>query len=423
MTDAVRVFLRRRGRVFCPASRGATEDGSEPLEVLVGDVLAGESDPAESARRVVRDATPRGESQLVRRGESLSVSVGGTDRTLSPFLFEVAAGGMADDTPGDPPTAAGEWLPPTAFLRHTTAPGLWESYRRVGPDTDLLRTDRTHGAAWLSVRALGALRDRAGAVAFGALDGGVDRVAETARELRGARPSMIVVRHRIDRVMSGADRTPEAVHDRALAGLDAALDADRLAAERAAAAVAETAGPAATLSRSGTVAATLRRVDRPVVVGESRPGREGVDAAERFAAAGVDATLATDAALPGLVREGDVGCVLLGADRILPSGGVANKVGSYPIALAAADAGVPAYAVAAADKVATADEVVRESGDPSAVYDGDRAIAVENPIFERVPGDLLAGVLTEDGRLDRAAVAARAAEHESRAEWTDRWDR
>mgnify|MGYP000285280789 CR=1 FL=1 len=405
--------------MFCTARRADDGAAADALEVLVGEVRADETDPTESAQRVVRGAAPSGGFELVRGGKPLSVSDGATERTVYPFLFEAEAGGAGDDAAADPMAVDGEWLSPTAFLTREAAPRLWESYRRVAPDVDLLRTDETRGAAWLSVRALEVVRDTAGAVAYDALDGGTERVADCARSLRRARPSMVVVRNRIDRAMSGTDRTPEAIHDRAVDALDAALDADRVAAERAAAAVADESGTTATLSRSGTVAATLRRVGRPVVVGESRPNREGVAAAEGFAAAGVDVTLATDAALPGLVREGDVGCVLLGADRVLPGGDVANKVGSYPLALAAADADVPTYAVAAADKVATTDEVVPESGDAATIYDGDRSVGVANPIFERVPGDLLTGVITEDGTLDRAAIAERARVHRSRAEWTD----
>ncbi|OYR55972.1 hypothetical protein DJ73_00820 [Halorubrum sp. Ea1] len=419
MSAIVRAFARRRARVFCTARRADGGGTADALEALVGEVRADETDPAESARRVLRGAAPSGGFELVRGGEPLSVSDGATDRTVYPFLFE-GAGGAGDDAAADPMAVDGEWLSPTAFLTREAAPRLWESYRRVAPDVDLLRTDETHGAAWLSVRALEVVRDTAGAVAFGALDGGVERIADRARVLRRARPSMVVVRNRVDRAMIGSDRTPEAIHDRAVDALDDALDADREAAERAAAALADASGKTATLSRSGTVAHTLRRVGRPVVVGESRPSREGVAAAEGLAAAGVDVTLATDAALPGLVRESEVGCVLLGADRVLPGGDVANKVGSYPLALAAAEAAVPVYVVAAADKIATADEVVRESGDAATVYDGDRPIGVANPIFERVPGDLLTGVITEDGPLDRAAIAERAREHASRAEWVTR---
>ena len=418
--------MRRRSRVFArpgvgplAVSREDPESATNPLDAVVGDVRADEADPTESARRALRAADLSGDFELVRCGEPLSVSDGTVDRTVYPFLFEAAAG---RETSGSS-AIEGEWLPPTDFLTRDAAPGVWESYRRVAPDVDLVRTDETHGASWLSLRALEAVRDAAGAVAFGARDGGIDRVAALARELRSARPSMIVVRHRIDRAMSGTERTPEAVHDRAVDALDAAHDADRLAAERAAPPIADLPGSVATLSRSGTVAATLRRAGSAAVVGESRPSREGVAAAEGLVDAGLDVTLTTDAALPGLVREGDVGCVLLGADRVLPNGGVANKVGSYPLALAAADADVPVYAVAAADKIATTDRVVRESGEASTVYDGDRDVEVANPIFERVPGDLLTGVITEEGRLDRAAISERAREHESRSAWVSRWDR
>ncbi|WP_066418103.1 hypothetical protein [Halorubrum aethiopicum] len=444
MTAVVRAFVRHRAAVCCVQRRNAAADpGADRLDVVSGDVRPETTDPIADARRILGAAMPDADLELRRRGEPLSVSDGGTDRTVHPVLFEAAG----RDPPAHRSPDAVEWLRPTAFLTGRTVPGLWESYRRVAPDVDAIRTDGTHGAAWLSLRALEVLRDAAGAVAFGAQgdetgeNGGdenreedesggedengevdeneIDRVRTVARDLRDARPSMVVVRNRIDRVMDAADGTPRAVHDRAIDALDDALDADRLAAERAAGLIADESGRVATLSRSGTVAEAIRAAGRAAVVGESRPAREGVTAAERLAAAGVDVALTTDAALPGRVRDDDAGCVLLGADRILPSGDAVNKVGSYPLALAAADAGVPAYVVAAADKVAAEDEVVVEAGDPSTVYDGDAPVSVENPVFERVPGDLLSGVVTEEGTLDREAIAARARGHEERASWVE----
>ncbi|MFC5280164.1 translation initiation factor 2 [Halorubrum rubrum] len=428
MTAVVSAFVRHRAAVCCVRRRDDAETDAGRLDVVSGEVRSDATDPVEDVRRALRAAMPDADLDLVRRGEPLSVAGEGTERTVHPFLFEAAG----RDPPAHRSPDAVEWLPPTAFLTRETVPGLWERYRRVAPDVDAIRTDEVHGAAWLSLRALEVLRDAAGVVAFGAqvnegaedgeAEDRMERVRGVARDLRDARPSMIVVRNRVDRVMDAAAGTPRAVHDRAVDALDDAFDADRRAAERAADAIADAPGRVATLSRSGTVADAIRAAGRAAVVGESRPAREGVTAAERLAADGVDVALTTDAALPGRVRDGDVGCVLLGADRVLPTGDAANKVGSYPLALAAADADVPAYVVAAADKVAAETAVVAEAGDPSAVYDGDAAVSVENPVFERVPGDLLRGVVTEEGILDRDAIAARARDHERRSAWVERVD-
>jgi len=81
-----------------------------------------------------------------------------------------------------------------------------------------------------------------------------------------------------------------------------------------------------------------------------------------------------------------------------------NKVGTRAVALAAAREGVPLYAAAASDKVATDDEVRLESGDRTAVYDGDAPVDVRNPTFDVTPPDLVDAVITERGGLSPEAV-------------------
>lgn len=413
MPAVVTLFVRHGGEVLC-IRRSANADAYPDCHAVISGFVEPETeDPVEDAWRELREETGIDDATLVRRGDPLSVIDGDYDWTVHPFLFE------APDREVDPNHEFDEWewVSPTALIGRETVPALWETYRRVAPDVGLIKTDETHGSAWLSVRALEVVRDAAGEITFGASEGDWDDVAAVARDLRGARPSMVVVQNRIDRVMAEADRTPEAVHDRAIEAIEAAFAADEAAAARAAELIAEVDGPVATISRSGTVSAALEAADREVLIGESRPAREGIAAAEELAAIGVDVTVTTDAALPGLIRTRDVGCLLLGADRILPSGDVVNKVGSYPAALAAADAGIPVYVVASVDKVAPEGDVVRESGDPADVYDGDAAVRVENPIFERVSSALITAVVTEDGALDDDAIADRAREHDAMGAW------
>lgn len=414
MTAAIRIFVRHRAAVFCRRRSRDDHVAPDSLDVLFAELPPDTGDPKEVAWRVLGGQRTTADFTLVRSGSPLSISEGTTDLTVFPFLFEATG----DEDPLSDLAAEGEWFVPTALLDRDTAPGLWRSYRRVAPAVETIRTDDTHGATWLSLRALEVLRDTAGEIAFEATDGGLERVRTTAKELRTARPSMVVIQNRIDRTMSGTPATPRAVHDRTLDAIAAALDADQRAAEAAASALTDRPGPIATLSRSGTVAETLRRTGRSVLVGESRPACEGVDTAEELAAAGLDVTLTTDAALPGRLREGDVGCVLLGADRILSSSDVVNKVGSYPLAVAARADDVPVFVVATLDKITDADEPVSESGASADVYDGERAVTVSNPIFERVPADLIGGIATEDGLLDAPAIARRVEELQSMSSWT-----
>lgn len=414
MTAVVRIFVRHRSAVFCRQRDGDARSAPGPLDVPHGELRPDSEDPTDVAWRVLRGETTAEGFTLLRSGEPLAISDDGTDQTVFPFLFEA----IGHDDPLHDPADEGEWVVPTALLDRDTAPGLWQSYRRVAPDVETVRADDTHGATWLSLRALEVVRDTAGEIAFGTAAGGIERVRTTARELRTARPSMVVIQNRIDRTMSSAPATPHAVHDRAVDTIDAALDVDLRAAETAANAITDISGPVVTLSRSGTVAETLRRTGRSVLVGESRPAREGVTTAEELAAAGLDVTLTTDAALPGRLREGDVSCVLFGADRILSSSDVVNKVGSYPLAVAALANDVPVVVVATTDKITDADEPVSESGTSADVYDGECAVTVSNPIFERIPADLIHGIATEDGLLDAPTIARLAGKHRSMSAWT-----
>jgi translation initiation factor 2B subunit (eIF-2B alpha/beta/delta family) len=414
MSALVRIFVRHRSAVFCRPGSDTADSTSDPLEAIVGDVCADSADPNDEARRILRATAPTADFTLVRSGSPISISDGSTDRTVYPFLFE----STGDDDPMEHVADEGEWIVPTTLLERDTAPGLWESYRRVAPDVDTVRTDETHGATWLSLRALEVLRDTAGEVACSSTRDGFERIRTLARELRTARPSMVVIRARIDRTMNGTAPTAEAVRDRAVEVIDDALDADRRAAAASADAITGFKGSVVTLSRSGTVAETLRRAGRDVFIGESRPAREGISAAEELAAAGLNVTLLTDAALPGRLRERDVACVLFGADRILSSGDVVNKVGSYPLAVTATANEIPVYVVATKDKITGTDEMITETGAPTDVYDGEYSVGVSNPIFERVPADLIHGVVTEDGVLDTTAIAQQAGEQESIASWT-----
>jgi len=403
MSEIVTAFVRNRGAVLLTRPADSERDRWDGLSA------ASEGDSATlaaQARRIVRSATGLSSLTLAYAGESFTVSTDSGERTVHPVLFDTPTREIGDLEGVD----AVEWVPPTAIRNRETVPGLWEAYEQVAPSPTTIAADTVHGAAALSIRALGVLRDRA------AVADEFEELIETALELQDARPSMAVLENRLNRVMSGAERSPQAVHDRAIEEIGAALDADATAAATAADRLD---GPIATLSWSGTVRDALAELGEPVTVAESRPDREGIDLAESLASEGVDVTVTTDAALPAVLSDREFGGVLVGADTILPNGDIVNKVGTRSLALAAERAGIPVYVVAARDKVATDDTFHSEEGPEAAVYDGEESIAVRNPIFDLTPGDLITGVLTEDGLLDQRGISVVAAQHRSNAEWVD----
>ncbi|EMA38436.1 initiation factor 2B-related protein [Halococcus hamelinensis] len=398
-------FLRNRGEVLLIRTRGV--NGEPGRWDGVSDTVT--DDPEREARNAVRSVVGPGNGySLVRTGEPFSAEDGREgSRVLFPFLFECDSRAVDFGAEG----VESEWVSPTQVRKRETAPGLQRAYERVAPTVETVAADTDHGSAWLSVSALAVLRDRAGGLT--ADDDQNDEPAwddlvALAEALRAARPSMAVVRNRVNRAMAAAsaDGTAEALERAAIDGIERASEADAAAAREAAALLS---GTVVTLSRSGTVLDALRAAtDVPVIVGESRPAREGVGVAQALAA-DRSVTLAVDAALPHLLATRSIDRVLVGADAVLPDGSVVNKVGTRGLALAAAHEGIPVYAVTSSDKIGLDADPDFEEGAREAVYDGEEAIDVANPTFDRTPADAVT-VVTEDGPLAPDDIANRADE-------------
>lgn len=290
--------------------------------------------------------------------------------------------------------------------------------------------DTEHGSAWISTRALAVLGDRAEEADEW------ETVVALARELRGSHPDMAALANRINRVMARATspddadvpaRTPAAVVSAAERTLAEARRADEAAAERAATLL-DVDATVATLSRSGTVSRALLEAEPTVLIGESRPAGEGVDVAAELAAAGLEVTLTTDAALPWVLAEDAAGAtavdvpvpdvVLVGADAVLPDGAVINKVGTRSLGLAASRAGVPLYAVAASDKVAVEGRNPTVQSDPRPL-EAASEVQTWTPTFDRTPADCVDGVVTEEGFLTTDEVRDVAAQHRRNAAWDE----
>ncbi|GIS99784.1 MAG: hypothetical protein CM1200mP26_14970 [Acidimicrobiales bacterium] len=126
-----------------------------------------------------------------------------------------------------------------------------------------------------------------------------------------------------------------------------------------------------------------------------------------------------DSAACGLLASGRVDAVVVGADRIAANGDVANKVGTFSHAVAAARAGIPFYVAAPTSTIdaatasgaqiqieARADDEVQASELRSA-HPG--PMSVWNPAFDVTPAELVTGIITEVGVLRpdyRESIAA-----------------
>ncbi|WP_435362888.1 NUDIX domain-containing protein [Haloarchaeobius sp. DYHT-AS-18] len=312
-----------------------------------------------------------------------------------------------------------EWVSPTEIPRRDAVPELWTAYQRVAPTVRDITADDQHGAAYLSLRALEVLRDRAGLlVQEGADDDEAwDELTDLGLRLLRARPSMAVLKNRVNRALASADQSAASLEQHAIDGIHRAVTADTDAAVRAGALISDR--TVLTLSRSGTVLGALRDgAPMELFVAESRPGGEGVAVAEAL----VDeypVTLLTDAGVAHTVATEDVDAVLVGADTVLPDGTVVNKTGTRAAALAAAHEEIPLYVVCSTDKVSTEETVNLETGRRSAVYDGDAPISVSNPVFDETPPHLVDTIVTERGDLDSKDVREVAEELASLETWDE----
>jgi methylthioribose-1-phosphate isomerase len=145
-----------------------------------------------------------------------------------------------------------------------------------------------------------------------------------------------------------------------------------------------------------------------VYVDETRPLLQGARlTAWECRQAGVPFTLITDGMAASIMRRGLIDVVFVGADRIAANGDVANKIGTYGVALAAAAHGIPFYVVAPVSTLdlgtPTGDAIPIEERGPEEVraIRGCRLVPedfpVTNPAFDVTPARFIAGIISEHG--------------------------
>jgi translation initiation factor 2B subunit (eIF-2B alpha/beta/delta family) len=391
-----------------------------------------EGDPDSQIEQEIREETgidPESDCQLITAGDPFEVVDEDLDRRwrIHPYLFDCDHRRVQTDWE----SAAFEWVSPTEILDRETVPDLWTSYDHVRPTVVTVESDRTHGSAYISLRALEVLRDEAALLARGR-DCEHDSIEAVGRALLDARPAMTVVRNRLNRVLFTASESapddadqndtaetesidPADVEATAHEAIEAAIEADHTAATNLGAEIADR--RVATLSRSGTVLAAIDEGDpEAVLIPESRPGREGIDVAEQLASE-TDVTLTSDAAFPYQLVEWDADCFVVGADTVFSDGTLTNKVGTRAGALSAGDVDVPVLVGTATDKISHDRTIDLEARAASELYDGTAPITVANPTFDLTPPSAIDRFVTERGPVDPGEIEPLAARHERHARW------
>lgn len=166
-----------------------------------------------------------------------------------------------------------------------------------------------------------------------------------------------------------------------------------------------------TISNSSTIQHALIHAQRAgrhfeVICAESYPDLEGREAARLLRSCGVPVTLLDDLAAREAIAGADL--VLVGADMLMHRG-LVNKVGTYPMALAARDHGTPLYTVCGSEKFLPPGFRPVEQADLAPdVIDVDQPwrLNVSSLPFDFTPIELLSGIITEQGILPVEAVEA-----------------
>ena len=251
------------------------------------------------------------------------------------------------------------------------------------------------------------------------------RLTAEIERIAAARPTAVNLGREVAAVGALVDRGGAAVEAAALAVLDATAATSYRISERGAAYLLQECGKGPLRVHThcntgslaclgwGTALGVIRALHAQgalshVIVDETRPLLQGARlTCWELGQLGIEHQLACDGAAPFLISQGRADAVVVGADRIAANGDVANKIGTYSLALAARQAGIP-FLVAAPESTldrATptgaaipieqrADEEVTAPAAPA----GTRAV---NLAFDVTPAELVTAVVTEDRIIRR----------------------
>jgi methylthioribose-1-phosphate isomerase len=253
----------------------------------------------------------------------------------------------------------------------------------------------------------------------------IEKVELEAARIAAARPTAVNLIWGVQRALAKLLHGPQAVLDEALQMLVEDGQVNRAAATHAADLIERllpdcrmhilthcNAGRLA-MTAFGTALGAVRVLHarglvEDVLVDETRPLLQGARlTAWELAEAGIPHRLTIDSAAAWAMATGQVDCVIVGADRIAADGSVANKIGTYALAVAAHRHGIPFVVVAPESTrdpatLTGSDIVVEERASDEVTHVGGVATAPEgsvvfNPAFDVTPPDLVTAIVTENG--------------------------
>ncbi|MBD0348632.1 MAG: S-methyl-5-thioribose-1-phosphate isomerase [Thermoleophilia bacterium] len=282
--------------------------------------------------------------------------------------------------------------------------------RSVGELCEAIRTMAVRGAPALG--AAGAM-----GVALASVTG--EPVEDAARRLKATRPTAINLAWGVDRTLAASDPVAEAQR---IAAEDVACNRQlgahgaELLPHGSRVLTHCNAGSLACVGY-GTALGVIRAAHEQgrgpsVWVDETRPVLQGARlTAWELSRLGIPFRLVADAMAAGLMAAGEVDAIVVGADRIAANGDVANKVGTYGLAVLAQHHNIPFYVAAPVStldrETPTGDDipVERRAADELAELAGRRiapaGTEVENRAFDVTPAELVTAYVTEEGVVSR----------------------
>jgi methylthioribose-1-phosphate isomerase len=251
---------------------------------------------------------------------------------------------------------------------------------------------------------------------------------EAANVLRQSRPTAVNLFWAIDRMLrTAADESLDSVDDvrqalvrEAQRIADEDVEVNKRMAEHGAALVKDgdtilthcNAGALATVDY-GTALGVIRMAHEQgkhikVLADETRPRLQGARlTAWELMRLSIDTTLIADNAAGYYLHKGMINIVFVGSDRTAANGDVANKIGTYKVAVLAKENGVPFYPVvptstidlslANGDLIPIEERDAREVTEIEGVRIAPRGVKVGNPAFDVTPARYVTGIVTENG--------------------------
>jgi methylthioribose-1-phosphate isomerase len=311
-----------------------------------------------------------------------------------------------------------EWLPEgrVRYLDQTLLPQreVWKETSDYREIAEAIRRLEVRGAPLIGIAA-------AYGLALAACAG--EPIEAAAAELRATRPTAVNLAWALDRCLRGVDGAADmraglikealSIHDEDVeANLRMGGHGASLLPQGATVLTHCNAGALAT-GGYGTALGVVRRAYSDgrlgrVVATETRPLLQGARLTIwELQRDGIPCSLIVDSAAGSYIRRGEIDAVVTGADRITANGDVANKIGTYQLAVLARENGVPFYVAAPTSTIdlslASGDEIPieeRSAEEVTSVWSERIApdgVEAANPAFDVTPNSYVTAIITENG--------------------------